>query len=152
MKELNSYFRSAYMVCTTRKLKQYNENIARNTYVKEIPRVHFLYIQFIINRIAHMLGNPCTRHGFSMCAYVLRNFHAPKLLHPYGYYKPAINWNSTYRASMSFSLHFSLCYTKLLYLQGSRNSNINSNFTLLGFFLMFIRFPSSYRFLQTRTT
>ena len=28
------------MVCTTRKLKQYNENIARNTYVKEIPRVH----------------------------------------------------------------------------------------------------------------
>ena len=30
------------MVCTTRKLKQYNENIARNTCIKKIPRVHKL--------------------------------------------------------------------------------------------------------------
>ena len=30
------------MVCTTRKLKQYNENIARNPYAEKIPRVHFI--------------------------------------------------------------------------------------------------------------
>ena len=48
------------MVCTTRKLKQYNENIARNTCLKKIPRVHYLIKEGLIMDIASLSMNLTT--------------------------------------------------------------------------------------------